>query len=86
MTNFYKHIVSFCCSLACMAYGVFTHTLVIVDYISKMVSSSVMRLSYAHTVVRQEHIAVIAWEVLGKIASEMVSSLFCRKREEHTED
>lgn len=35
--------------------------MVVVDYISQVVSSAVVRLTYAHRVMCEVHIAVIAW-------------------------
>lgn len=39
-------------------------TVVVVDDVAKVISSAVMRLPDAHRVVREVHIAVIAWELL----------------------
>jgi hypothetical protein len=36
-------------------------TLVVIDYVSKVVPSAVVRFSYAHRVVREVDIAVVAW-------------------------
>lgn len=37
------------------------HTLVILEHIPEMVSACIMGFSHAHRVVREIHIAVIAW-------------------------
>lgn len=37
-------------------------TLVIVDYISQMVSTAVMSLAHTHRIVREVDIAVVAWK------------------------
>jgi len=36
--------------------------LVIINYISKMVSATVMSLAHAHGIMREVDIAIIAWE------------------------
>lgn len=41
-------------------YSLGAHTLVVVDYVSKMVSTAVMSLAHAHGVVRKVHVAIIA--------------------------
>ena len=58
MSDFYAAV-----SVASLSVGpcVASHTLVVVDDVSKMVATAVVGLSHAHTVVSEVDIAIIAW-------------------------